>query len=246
MEGTTIGQRVETLSPGWVVHDPWYKLVYEPIRESLVPEFDATRTALLVIDLQYYDAHPAGWLGRIAQERGKPEILQERWECIAEILPSVRCLQDACREGGVEVMHVRVKYLTRDQRDGHRSIARDSVSTRPDERDDDFLEVVAPVGDEMIINKTTSSTFNSTTIHQILHRLGIDRLWISGIVTDGCVEMTARDAADLGYHVTLASDACAASTRAVHKSALRRMSKNGRITVRTVEELRRLMQLLAE
>lgn len=216
-----------------MAHDPYYDLV--PVPAEL--PFDATRTALLIIDLQYMDAHKDGWMGRLARDAGKPEALQERWDFIDEIQPNVRRLQDACRGAGIELIHIRVKYLTRDCRDGQRSLAKDEKARLYDARDDDFLEMVAPIGDEMIIDKTSAGTFNSTAIDQILRNMNIDRLWVTGIVTEGCVELTARDAADRGYYVTLVSDACASSTHIAHDDALQRMGDGGLIKVRTVNEL---------
>ncbi|MGL4287061.1 MAG: cysteine hydrolase family protein, partial [Phreatobacter sp.] len=40
-------------------------------------------------------------------------------------------------------------------------------------------------------------------------------------VTDQCVDMAVRDAADRGYCVTLAHDACATYTQERHEAALR-------------------------
>jgi biuret amidohydrolase len=88
---------------------------------------------------------------------------------------------------------------------------------------------VAPQGDELIVDKTSAGTFNSTSLDQILRNLRIDRLWVTGIVTEGCVELTARDAADRGYHVTLVADGLASSTRVAHEDALQRMTDGGLI-----------------
>ncbi|MBU6348719.1 MAG: cysteine hydrolase [Chloroflexi bacterium] len=223
-----------------MAHDPYYDLISLPPE----PPFDPTRTALLTIDLQYLDAHPSGWMGRLARNQGRPDHLQERFEFIQEILPNVRRLQDGCRAGGVEVIHIRVAYLTRNGRDGRRALAADLANVTPIEpRDDDFLEEVAPVGDEIVVDKTSAGTFNSTAIDQILRNMNIDRLWVTGIVTEGCVEMTARDAADRGFLVTLVSDGCASSTHVAHEDALQRMGDGGLIKVRTVDEL--LAQLVA-
>ena len=65
----------------------------------------------------------------------------------------------------------------------------------------------------------------------------IDRLWVTGIVTDGCVELTACDAADRGFFVTLVSDGLTSSTRTTHYDALQRMNDGGLIKSRTVDEL---------
>jgi ureidoacrylate peracid hydrolase len=44
---------------------------------------------------------------------------------------------------------------------------------------------------------------------------------ISGLVTDQCVESAVRDACDLGYLVTLVTDACAAYCAERHDGSLR-------------------------
>jgi nicotinamidase-related amidase len=216
-----------------MAHDPYYELVPEPQEKP----FDAGRTALLIIDLQYLDAHPDGWMGRLCRVQGRPDLLNERWAFIDDILPNVRRLQDACRAGGIELIHIRVKYLTKDCRDGQRSLAKDEKAISADARDDDFLEMVAPQGDELVIDKTSAGTFNSTAIDQILRNMKVDRLWVTGIVTEGCVELTARDAADRGFYVTLVKDCLASSTHAAHEDALQRMTDGGLIKARSSAEL---------
>ncbi len=217
-----------------MAHDPYYDLISLPPE----PPFDPSRTALLTIDLQYLDAHPSGWMGRLARDQGKPDHLKERFEFIQEILPNVRRLQDACRVHGVEVIHIRVAYRTRNGRDGRRALSADLANVTPvDDRDNDFLEEVAPVGDEIVIDKTSAGTFNSTALDQILRNMNINRLWVTGIVTEGCVEITARDAADRGFLVTLVRDGCASSTHVAHEDALQRMGDGDLIKVRTVEDL---------
>ncbi len=224
-----------------MAHDPYYELVPEPLE----PPFDRAKTALLIVDLQYLDAHPGGWMGRLCREQGRPDLLDERWAFVDAILPNVRRLQDACRAGGVELIHIRVKYLTADGRDGQRSLSLGDGSVAIDAHDDDFLELVAPQGDELVIDKTSAGTFNSTSIDQILRNMRIDRLWMTGIVTEGCVELTARDAADRGYYVTLVTDALASSTKAAHDDALQRMTDGGLIKARTVDELCGLLEQAA-
>ena len=216
-----------------MAHDPYYDLITLPPE----PPFDPKKTALLTIDLQYLDAHPDGWMGRLCRDQGRPDHLKERFDFIQEILPNVRRLQDTCRANGIEVIHIRVAYRTRDGRDGRRGLSANLAMSPIVPSDDDFLEEVAPVGDEIVIDKTSAGTFNSTSIDQLLRNMGINRLWVTGIVTEGCVEMTARDAADRGFLVTLVSDGCASSTHVAHDDALQRMSDGGLIKVRTVDEL---------
>jgi nicotinamidase-related amidase len=217
------------------MHDPFYDLF--PPREA--PPIEDRKAALVVIDLQYLDAHPDGWVGRIARNRGREEHLRERWDGIDAIVPNVRRLQDAFREAGQEVVHVRVAYRTRDARDAglaHMPAA-DLEGDERDERDDDFLPEVAPQGDEMVFSKKSASVFSTTEIDDVLRRMGIEHLVVTGIVTDGCVELSSRDAADRGYRVTLVSDACSASTPEAHEDAIARMTDGSFIAARTTEDV---------
>ncbi|MNI84628.1 Peroxyureidoacrylate/ureidoacrylate amidohydrolase RutB [compost metagenome] len=68
--------------------------------------------------------------------------------------------------------------------------------------------------------KTSSGVFNSTNIDYVLRNLETRHLIIAGIVTDQCVDMAVRDAADRGYLVTLVEDACATYTAERHQACL--------------------------
>ncbi|MEO0448456.1 MAG: isochorismatase family cysteine hydrolase, partial [Verrucomicrobiota bacterium] len=98
-----------------------------------------------------------------------------------------------------------------------------------------FLEEVAPVGDEIIINKTASGVFSSTNIHYVLRNLEISSLYIVGVYTNECVETTVRDACDLGYLVTLVDDGCATVTPELHEASLKTL-RNRYARVVTAEE----------
>jgi nicotinamidase-related amidase len=203
------------------VHDPFYDL-FDP---RPAPPLEDRRIALVTIDMQYLDAHPDGWVGRVARRAGKAEIMQPRW--------------DAFRAAGQEVVHVRVAYKTADGRDAGRAHmpTADLEATERDARDDELLPEVAAQGDEMIFSKKTASVFNSTEIDDVLRRMGIDHLVMTGIVTDGCVELSSKDAADLGYRVTLVPDACAASTPEAHDDAVQRLTDGSFIAARTTDDV---------
>ncbi|MDG4889783.1 cysteine hydrolase [Mesorhizobium sp. WSM4887] len=216
-----------------MVHDPYWDLVHEP-RE---PAFDAKRTALLIVDMQNMCAHPDGWMGRLGKDQGKPDQLRERFEFIGDIMPNLRQLLTHCRRTGIEVLHIRIAFRTNTTRDGKRGLLNRQDETPLVPFDYEILEGIAPLKDEIVINKTSVSTFNSTAIDQILRNMGKDRLWMTGVVTEGCVELTARDAADRGYYVSLVTDACASSTHAAHDDAVQRMTDGNVIRARTVSEL---------
>ncbi len=59
-----------------------------------------------------------------------------------------------------------------------------------------------------------------TGLDEILRRRGIETLIITGLVSNGCCDCTARDAFQYGYQVVFASDATAAMTNEEHNAAL--------------------------
>lgn len=57
------------------------------------------------------------------------------------------------------------------------------------------------------IRKTTPDSFLKTRLEELLKKLQVTHLVVSGYATEFCVDTTTRRAAGLGYHVTLAGDA---------------------------------------
>jgi nicotinamidase-related amidase len=77
----------------------------------------------------------------------------------------------------------------------------------------------------------------------LLRNLGVDTLLVCGVVTNGCVEGTVRDASDLGYNVIMIPDACAAVTPELHQAALTNLDNafcNCRNTNVVLEEINQL------
>jgi len=158
-------------------------------------------------------------------------------------VPRIRELQEAFRSRGQEVLHVRIAYRTDDGRETGRAFMpsphEQAVPREP--RDDEILPEIAPLGDELVFSKTSSSVFSTTDVERVLWNLGARHLVFTGLVTDGCVELSARDAADRGFSVTLVEDACCSSTPEAHADAIDRMTDGGFIAaISTAEALRRL------
>jgi len=218
------------------MHDPFYDLVPRPPE----PPWERRRVALITIDLQYSDAHRDGLAGRPAKAKGMEDTLEPRWQAIDAILPNVHRVQDAFRAAGQEVIHVRVAYRTKDGRDaGERAHTPKAELQAPqsDDRDYEFLPEVAPIGDEMIFNKTTASALNSSDLEGVLRRMGISHVILTGIVTDGCVELTARDAADRGFGVTIVTDGTSAPSPEAHVDAIQRLTDGGFIVAKASDEV---------
>lgn len=180
------------------------------------------KVALLCIDVQYLDAANGYGLFADPETSGVPEEGRKYYFDRLEktVLPGMKLLQEAFRGENLEVIHCRICALTRDGRDrsaGHRRL---NLLAAPGSKEAEFLEEVAPVGDEIIINKTASGVFSSTNLHYVLGNLGVRSLYLCGVYTNECVETAARDACDLGYFVTLVEDACATVTERLHVASI--------------------------
>lgn len=68
---------------------------------------------------------------------------------------------------------------------------------------------IEPLRSENIIVKHMPNSFYETTLHEKLSTLSINNLVMCGMMTHMCVDTSVRAAKDLGYYVTLISDACA-------------------------------------
>jgi ureidoacrylate peracid hydrolase len=101
---------------------------------------------------------------------------------------------------------------------------------------------LAPAEGEIVFPKTSSSVFISTNIDYVLRNLGTKYLIIAGCLTDQCVDSAVRDACDLGYLVTVPTDACATLSPERHDWSLRNNRGYCRqITTRALlEEITRL------
>jgi ureidoacrylate peracid hydrolase len=181
---------------------------------------DRDHAALLVIDVQNYSAHPDGGsfarLGEIQKDIRKSFI-----DLLVTItLPNQARLLMACRAAGIEVIYTVIENLTRDGRDRSLDYKISGIDVPKGSWDAQVPEIVAPLDDEIVIRKTSSSAFISTNIDYLLRNLGICSLIIVGLLTDQCVDSAVRDACDLGYLVTLVTDACASHLPERHVSSL--------------------------
>jgi nicotinamidase-related amidase len=69
---------------------------------------------------------------------------------------------------------------------------------------------VVPAPGEPIIQKHLPGAFTGTSLEDELRTRGIEQLVVAGFMTQMCVDTTTRQAAHLGYKVTVLSDATAA------------------------------------
>jgi ureidoacrylate peracid hydrolase len=207
-------------------------------------KIDPGHAALLIVDMQNYTARRDGGEYRDLSE----QEIEERFGFFFRMLddtalPNLRRLLTVCRRGRIEVLYTIIESLTEDGRDRSLDYKISGLHVPKGSWDARVIEAIAPAEDEIVIPKTSSSPFLSTNIDYVLRNLGVRSLIIAGILTDQCIDSAARDACDLGYLVTIATDACATHSRERHEWSLRnnRGYARQRTTAELVAEIARLI-----
>ena len=176
--------------------------------------FDPRRTALLTIDLQNDFLHPRGAYGRAGQTA----------PAIAALPARIRPLRDALRAAGG--LHVSAQFTLVQGPQGP-LISPHLKALRPFLAPGDFapgswghalVDDLAPA--DFTVEKVAYSAFWQTRLDFLLGRLGVETLLVGGIVTNGGVASTLRDAHLRDIHAVLLSDGCAAFREDVHAATL--------------------------
>jgi ureidoacrylate peracid hydrolase len=185
-------------------------------------EIEPAHTALLFVDVQNYNCLPTG--GEYAQLDAATR--DERYGYFFRVfqdsaLPNMVRLQQACRRAHIEVTYTVIESLTADGRDRSLDYKITGFNVPKGSYDARVVDALAPAGDEIMFAKTSSSVFISTNIDYVLRNLGTRYLIVAGCLTDQCVDSTVRDACDLGYLVTVPTDACVTLSAERHEWSLR-------------------------
>ena len=181
------------------------------------------RSALLYIDVQNYNARADG--GEYKDEGLTPQQAEKKYAYFFKrleeiVIPNMQRLQKTCRGNGIEILYTTIESMTQDGRDRSLDYKITGFNVPKGCWDAQVLDAIKPLDDEMQFPKTSSSVFISTNIHYILGNLAVDFLIVSGLLTDQCISSAVRDACDLGYLVTLITDACATYSRQRHETSL--------------------------
>lgn len=197
---------------------------------------DPTKTAFLVVDVQYGFALAGEGQYKEIDPQNVPDDLEYYFNRIDSIVvPNIQQLQHACREIGAEVIFTNIESLTLDGRERGLDYKITGFLIPKGSKEAQTLSAIKPINDEIVIPKSSSSVFNSTNLHYVLRGLEIDFLVVVGLVTDQCVESTVRDACDLGFLVTLVEDACGTYSEERHNYSLQALK--GYCRIKKTEEL---------
>ena len=176
---------------------------------------NAQRTALLTIDLQNDFLHPEGAYGRAGQSAPAIAALPDR------IAP----LRDALVAAGGS--YISAQFTLVPGRGGEPLIAEHLRKLRPFLTKGDFtpggfghdlVDTLKPA--DFTIEKVAYSAFYQTRLEYILRAMDVDTLIVGGIVTNGGVASTLRDAHLRDIHTVMLSDGCAAFKTDVHEATV--------------------------
>jgi ureidoacrylate peracid hydrolase len=185
-------------------------------------KIDAAHAALLFVDVQNYNCRRDGGEYAHLSSAEKEQRYGYFFRTFEEhALPDMVRLQAAARRAGIEVMYTVIESLTADGRDRSLDYKITGFNVPKGSMDAQVVKELAPLADEIVFPKTSSSVFISTNIDYVLRNLGTRSLIIAGCLTDQCVDSAVRDACDLGYLVTVPSDACATLSAERHDWSLR-------------------------
>ena len=187
--------------------------------------FNPRRTALVLVDMQNDFLHADGAYARGGASSSHIAALTER------LVPVARAMREA---GGVVVS---THFTLVPGRDGEPMIADHLKALRPFLRKGDFLpggwghdviDALQPV--DFKVEKIAYSAFHMSRLDWVLRKADVDHLVFGGIVTNGGVASTARDAHVREFDVTILEDGCAAFDMQVHRDNIAALRSIGEIT----------------
>jgi nicotinamidase-related amidase len=169
----------------------------------------ADKVALIVIDMQRDFIEPGGFGASLGNDVG---LLQA-------ILPTVARLLDGFRKAGLPIIHTRECHKPDLSDCPPAKRLRGAPALRigdagpmgrvliAGERGAEIVPSLAPLPNEIVIDKPGKGAFHGTNLSDILRAQGIEQLIFAGVTTEVCVQTTMREANDRGYDCLLATDA---------------------------------------
>jgi nicotinamidase-related amidase len=199
----------------------------------MTSQVSITRTALLLVDVQNDFLDPQGAYGRAGQSAAEIAALPARLKPLADIIRRKGGFVIATLftlvpgKGGVPILSPHLKKL-------RPFLAKGDFA--PGSWGQQLVDSLQPA--DFTVEKVNYSAFYMTRLEWILRKSGIEKLVVGGIVTNGGVSSTVRDAHVRDIEAIVLSDGCAAFSQQVHETAIE--------ALRPVSEIATISSMLAE
>jgi nicotinamidase-related amidase len=197
---------------------------YDGAPEPEAPPLDPATTAFLTIDVQNtYLARPDRASLNADEQRRYDAWTPFHDRMRDTVIPNIASMHGEMRNRGVDCLFARIAALKTDGRD--RSLSQklpgwNNLLLPFREAPSQIVPELQPVGDEIVVAKTTDSALTGTNLRLILSNMGIRTVICAGIFTDQCVSSTVRSLADESFHVIVLDDCCAAGSMELHDREL--------------------------
>lgn len=171
--------------------------------------FGRVAPALIIIDMQRDFIEPGGF----------GEALGNDVTPLQKIVPTIQRLLTVARRRGLPVIHTREAHRSDLSDCPPAKRARGQSTLRigdpgpmgrllvDGEPGNEIIPELKPTAGEYEITKPGKGAFYHTPLQDILQRLGVTHLLITGVTTEVCVQTTLREANDRGYECLLVEDA---------------------------------------
>lgn len=226
--------------PTWQYGQPIGKLIKLEVEDcphfgdTAYVEMDSARTAFVSVDMQV----------DFCGEKGYVDVMGYDLSLTACALDPIKNVLDAVRGTDIKVIHTREGHEPDLSDAPFNKVLRSKIIGNgvglgdvPEgglgrllvrgQENWDINEKVYPVDGEYVVDKAGKGAFGSSTIHMLLHNLGITHLVITGITTDVCVHTIMREANDYGYWCTLLKDGTGATDYGNYESAVKSIKMQG-------------------
>jgi nicotinamidase-related amidase len=204
------------------------------VRKTMAPELNLDKLALLIIDMQEYQVRKDWSAYKLANALVTNMLDYFMEQTAAVVEPNIKKLVDLFRENNLTIIYTMFSSFQKDGSDlipairnlnlmGEQQFG-DAVFPHKDHSGSKIIDALKPKETDFIVVKNSSSVFVSTKLEFHLRNMGIEQLFVTGVVTNICVEGAARTASDLGFDVFIIDDACAAWSPEIHENTLQSFS----------------------
>jgi len=197
-----------------------------PSKVDRVTAADMSNSALLIVHMQNDVVKEGGFVDYLIKEG----VSAPHLDGIQAIIPNISKIATAMRADGRPVVIGNVAVKEADYSDSLYPYWKvPKVTERPFFVEGtwgaDTVEELAPQGDDYLVIGRSWNVFYGTELDELLRKLGVNTVIITGVHTDACALFTAAGAVERGYYVIYVIDGMAALDENAHICGLGSLGK---------------------